>query len=141
MTDSNNFDNNKAWFEDGIIFTHLEGVLNLQGVIDIQEKVHKLIVDNSITVAPIICDLTQVDDTSTEANLAGLGKIVMAFNTMKHLSGIWVVGAGENVRKSAAVMNKFFLNNKMKFEDDPNNAKIAAQELIATTDSIVDNAS
>lgn len=138
MAQANTFDHNTAWYQDGIIFTRLEGVLNLEGVIDIQEKVHQLIIANNISTAPLVCDLHAVDDLRSEANIGSLGKVIMAFNTFKHLSGIWIVGAGKSVRKTAETMNRFFLSDRMNFVDTVEEGVAAAKQSLSDDESIVD---
>lgn len=135
---SDNPDKEKAWIEEGIIYINFSGALDFASVIRAEQKEKKLISDNKIDTIPVIAIFNDVDSANTKVELGGLSKIITAYNVIKHVSGIWLVGTKGNVRKSANLMNKFFMGGRMHLEDDLDKAKAEARELINETTSIID---
>lgn len=120
--------NVRAWIEDGILYTKLTGEISLEAVLAIKEQAMALIKQNNFKLIPAIVDLSEANDTSLKIHTFDIGKIfTIHSDTLKYTTGIWLVGASDNVRKLSSIASKMFMNGRLLHAETLEQAQSAAR--------------
>jgi len=114
------------------------GEITAAAVLDVQGKSIELLKTNNIQRIPIIIILKNIDKTNFKLPIGDYAKAISGFDLVKHVSGAWIVGASDEVKKIIGVINKFFFAGRMHFASTLQEAQVAAHQFAATSESILE---
>jgi len=127
-----------VYIKNGILYNKYKHEVNIQNALNIEKDSMELIKENSIGMIPNITIVTDVQESSLKLHMKDYSKAFAGFNLIRHLSGIWMVGAKGNIKKAAEVISKSFFLNRINFVDNLEEAEKGARELINATDSLLE---
>jgi len=108
---------NKAWFKNGILYNEIHGVINLATMLDLVKLDKELIIQNNLKLVPSIHILTDTSGEDFKIKPSEYGKLIIAGNILMFYSGIWVVGADNELREKSKIIQKLFFSEKLRWVD------------------------
>jgi hypothetical protein len=129
---------NKAWLKDGILYSEIHGTVTLDDLVDLQRQGVELIKLHNIGTAPNINIMTDAKGVDFKIKLSEFGKVITSIDTIKHASGIWIVGADEELRKRNEHFIKLFFGGGIGYVDTLEQAEAEARKLLGNDLSVLE---
>jgi len=116
---------NRAWLEDGILYTEHNGVVTIDVVLKLSGDCLELLNRNKLILAPLVMIFSETADTS-QMNITHLHKIVNT-ELLPHLSVVVIVGMEHANKTLINLASKVFLGGKIQSRDTIEEARALAQ--------------
>jgi len=128
----------RTWIEDGILYFEFHGQHALGSIVEIERRASQLVKERQINHLPTIVILDQTEEGTAKIGIADFAKMITSAGVVKHLSGILIVGGGEQATKTIGMLNKFFFSGRIHFFDTLEKAQVAARAIISSDVSILE---
>jgi len=122
----------RTWFEDGIVYTEFVHPVNAAAIKAMQNKGLEVLAQTGANHVPYIVIIKGEAQGNMHIGLGDMGKIV-SHEFTKHISSIWTVGRTQAHNKITDAINHYFLGNRMHFVDTLEEAQAGARQLIHDT--------
>jgi len=123
-------DGNRIWLDNGILYNEYHDDLAIKSIIKVEVASLELIQKAQIELLPMIVLLVNMKPGSFKLGPSDFGKILSSVDLLNHMTCIYVVGADEDFKKKASIMNKIFFGDKVQFIDSLKEAQAEAQKTI-----------
>ena len=127
-----------VWIEDGILYAEYINEISLEEILENEKKSIHLINEHKIRCIPLVVLFRNIGKTEFKLSISDFGKTLATFNLFNRTSGIWVVGAEEELKQVISMASRIFVANRIKFADTLDEAKAAAMLLRSSSTSILE---
>jgi len=123
MDDRQNTKEYSLTIDDGVLYADFFDESCLENILEAELEAIELIRAKNIHLIPLVITMSGVNQSRTDLNVTNLSKVISSNEIIRHLSGIWVVGAEKNIKRICYIMNKVFLDNRIHLVDTLAEAK------------------
>jgi hypothetical protein len=113
--------------ENGLLYFTFRDELSIQTILSSEAQALNLLNAKKIEILPFIVDLRAINDQAVEVEVRDFGKIISSRALFDRCSAVWIVGAKNNTKVLATLLNKTFLGNRIQFVDSLEEANKAAE--------------
>jgi len=129
----------KAYIKNGILYQEYIGGVAINNILDAEKTSLELIKQQGKNTVPLIIIMKDFDKSPFKIGMADYAKAIRGLGLISHISGIWLIVDSEEAKKGIALVNKTFLGNRMHVVDTLEEAQLAAQALITSTEAILEH--
>jgi hypothetical protein len=121
---------NKVWMKDGVVYSELHGIITLEDILDIEAQGAEIMKQHNINIAPYISIMNEAKSEDFHIKLSDFSKMISSRDSIKHTSGIWIVGADKVIRKKNELSDKLFFGGKIRYVDTLEQAETEVRKMV-----------